>query len=378
MRKKINKTDQIGYRPAWAEVDLSAVEFNFRQIKRIVGKGPKIMTVIKCDAYGHGLLPVAKRLSRLSTDYLGVASIDEALILRKNKITLPILILGNIFHQDIEPILKYNLTQTVSDNQLAIKLNQKAKRAGRVIKVHIKVDTGMGRLGILYKDAVEFIKQVSRLDYLRIEGLFTHFPSADCDPEFTNYQIEIFKQLIYDLKNIGIEIPLLHTANSMGIIGYPKSHFNLVRPGLMLYGIHPKSGLDIKLKAALSLNCRIIYLKRVPSGQGISYGRSYITKKETTVATLSIGYGDGYPRNLSNRAEVLIKGGRFRISGAVCMDQVMVDIGDLEVRVGDRAVLIGNQGAQRISAEELALLCGSIPYEIVCGIGSRVPRLYIN
>ena len=177
---------------------------------------------------------------------------------------------------------------------------------------------------------------------------------------------------------MGISFPLLHAANSMGIIGYPESHFNLVRPGLMLYGIYPKAGLDIKLKPVLSLRSRITYLKRMPSGQGISYGRSYITKKETNVAVLPVGYGDGYPRNLSNRADVLIKGKRFRISGAVCMDQIMVDLGDSKIKLGDEAVLIGRQGKAGISVEELADLSGTIPYEIVCGIDSRVARLYIN
>ena len=371
-----NKT--IGYRPTWVEVDLLALEFNFRQLKKIVGKKNKIMAVVKCDAYGHGLLPIAKRLVELGADYLGVAGIDEAVILRKNKITLPILILGNIFNKDIESVVKYKLTQTISDHQLALELNQEAKRSGKVIGVHIKVDTGMGRLGILYKGAIKSIKEIDCLSNLRTEGLFTHFPCADCDPEFTHYQIDIFNQLIRDLKKMGIRIPLLHAANSMGIMGYPQSHFNLVRPGLMLYGIYPKPGLEVKLKPALSLKSRVIYLKRMPSGQGISYGRSYITSKETTLAILPIGYGDGYPRNLSNRADVLIKGRRFRISGAVCMDQIMVDVGDSSIKVGDEAVLIGRQGNLRISAEELACLSQTIPYEIVCSVGNRVPRLYPN
>ncbi len=369
---------KIGYRPTWAEIGLSNLEFNFRRVKKIVGPKTRIMAVVKSDAYGHGLLPIAKRLAKLGADYLGVASIDEAAILRKNKITLPILILGNILSRDAGAVVEYNLTQTISDYGLASKLNQKAKNTGKIIGVHIKVDTGMGRLGILYKDAIKFVEEVSRLRHLRAEGLFTHFPCADCDPEFTHYQIDIFNQLIGDLKRMGIRIPLFHAANSAGIIGYPESRFNLVRPGLMLYGIKPSQGLDIKLKPALSLKSRIIYLKRMPSGQGISYGRSYITRKETTVAVLPIGYGDGYPRNLSNRADVLIKGKRFRISGAVCMDQIMVDVGDLGVKIGDEAVLIGCQGNSRISAEELAYICGTIPYEIVCGIGNRVARLYLN
>jgi alanine racemase len=279
MKNDIPKS-RIGYRPTWAEINLSNLEFNFRQVKKLVGPKTRIMAVVKCDAYGHGLLPIAKRLAKLGADYLGVASIDEAVVLRKNRITLPILILGNILNRDAGAVVEYNLTQTISDYQLASKLNQKARSADKVIGVHIKVDTGMGRLGILYRDAIKFVKEISRLRNLRTEGLFTHFPCADCDPEFTHYQIDIFNQLISDLKRMGIQIPLFHAANSMGIIGYPKSHFNLVRPGLMLYGIKPSQGLDIKLKPALWLKSRIIYLKRMPSGQGISYGRSYITSKK--------------------------------------------------------------------------------------------------
>ncbi|MFH1578047.1 MAG: alanine racemase [Candidatus Omnitrophota bacterium] len=366
------------YRPTWAEVNLNALGFNFRKVKAIVGKKTKIMAVVKCDAYGHGLLPIAKKLNKLGVDYLGVASIDEAIILRNEKIRLPILILGNILNKDIAPVIKHGLSQTVSDYRLALQLNQKAKISGKIINIHIKVDTGMGRLGVLHGKAIKFIKDVLRLSYLKIEGLFTHFPCADCDPNFTYYQINIFRQLITDLKKGGIEIPLCHAANSMGIIGYPESHFNLVRPGLMLYGIYPKPGLNLKLEPVLSLKARIIYSKRVPSGQGISYGRKYITKKQTNIALLPIGYGDGYPRNLSNRADVLIKGRRFRISGTVCMDQITVDVGNLSAEIGDQAVLIGLQGKLKISAEELARVAKTIAYEILCGIGSRIPRVYIK
>ena len=373
------KNKNIGYRPTWAEVNLSALQFNFNQVKRLVGRKTKVMAVVKCDAYGHGLLPVAERLEKLGADYLGVASIDEAIILRKNKIRLPILVLGNIVGQDDgKAIIDYNLTQTLSDYKLGFKLNQIAKKRGRDVRVHIKVDTGMGRLGILYKEAIKFIKQIDQLTNIRIEGVFTHFPCADTDPGFTRQQIDIFSGLIKELKKTAIKIPLFHAANSMGVIAYPESHFNLIRPGLMLYGLYPKQGLDIELKQVLSLKSRVIYSKRLPPGQGISYGRSYITKKETTVIVLPIGYGDGYSRNLSNRADVLIKGRRFRISGTVCMDQIMIDVGDSKIKIDEEAVLIGSQGNAQIRTEELARIAGTIPYEIICGIGSRVPRVYIS
>ena len=368
----------IGFRTTWAEIDLSALEFNFLKVKGLVGKKIKIMAVIKSDAYGHGLLPVAKRLAKLGVDYLAVSGIDEAVILRKNRIKLPILIMGNILSRDIDAVIEHRLTQTISDYQLAYALNQKAKAKDRVVAVHIKVDTGMGRLGILYREAKEFVKSLRHFHNLKIEGLFTHFPSADCDPEFTNYQIDIFNQLIRELSESGLRIPLLHAANSMGIIKYPNSYFSLVRPGLMLYGLYPKQGLGIRLKPVLSLKSRVVYLKRMHPGQGISYGRSYITKKQTTIAILPIGYSNGYPRNLSNRSDVLIKGRRFRITGAVCMDQIIVDVGDSKIKIGDEVVLIGRQGKLDISAEELASICQTIPYEIVCGINSKVARLYIN
>ncbi|MFC1658198.1 alanine racemase [Candidatus Omnitrophota bacterium] len=374
----MKKNNSIGFRTTWAEVDLSCLDFNFKQVRRVTQGKSGIMAVIKCDAYGHGMLPIAERLIRLGVDYFGVASLDEAVILRKNKVKTPILVLGNVSAPDAGAVVDFALTQTVSGYELAGKLNQAAGKKGKSARVHIKVDTGMGRLGILYKHAFAFIKQAVRMKHLRVEGMFTHFPCADSDPGFTNHQISIFNKLVNDLKKAGIQIPLLHTANSMGIIGYPRSHFNLVRPGLMLYGIHPKPGLNIRLKPVLALKSRIIYLKRIPRGQGISYGRTYFTKRESSIAVFPIGYGDGYPRNLSNRAEVLIRGRRFRISGTVCMDQIMVDLGDLSVKTGNEAVLIGRQGKESISAEELSRLSRTIPYEIVCGIGSRVARLYIN
>ncbi len=366
------------YRPTWAEVDLSAIGFNFQQVRKLINKKTKVMAVIKCDAYGHGLLPVAKRLVSLGVDYFGVSSIDEAVALRTSRVSLPILVLGNILNKEINAVFKYKLTQTISERNLAYELNQKAKKKGEIVKVHIKVDTGMGRLGVLHKHALDLIKEVNSFSNLEVEGLFTHLSCADCDCEFTNRQIELFTQLIDSLKAQGINIPLCHAANSMGIIGYSQSHFNLVRPGLMLYGVRPKAELDIKLKPAMSLLSKVIYCKRMPPGEGVSYGRSYITSKETNVIVLPIGYGDGYPRHLSNAQDILIGGKRYKISGLVCMDQIMVDVGEASVRTADEVVLIGSQKNAHISAEELARHSNTIAYEIICGIGARVPRVYIN
>ena len=366
------------YRPTWAEINLHNLAYNFRQIKRMLAPKVKILVCVKADAYGHGLTAVGKKLLTLGVDYLGVASIDEGIRLRKENINLPILVLGMILKKDVAPLFRYNLTQTVCTEELASTLNSRARTIGQAVKIHIKVDTGMGRLGVLHNDARGFIKKIHRLKFINIEGLYTHLACADTHRDFTLRQIEIFNRLISELNKDGINIPLIHATNSMGLIGYQKSHFNMVRPGLVIYGLYPKEGLNIILKPVLSLKTKVIYSKRVPRGYGISYGHTYVTKRGTFIATLPIGYGDGYPRNLSNQAPVLIKGRRFKISGRVCMDQIMVDIRDFRVKIGDEVVLIGSQGKCRITAEELACLSGTIPYEIVCGIGSRIPRVYIG
>lgn len=364
------------YRPTWCEIDLNALEYNFKQVKTYLLPNTKILVCVKSDAYGHGIVPVSKRLVLLGVDYLGVASIDEGIALRKAGINSPILILGMILPSDIKPIFKYDLTQTVCTEELATTLNKMAGQNKKIANIHIKIDTGMGRLGVLYRHAFDFIKKIKRLDYLNIEGIFTHFPCADISPSFTQYQIKIFDELIDKLNRNNIHIPLCHAANSMGVIGYKKSHFNLVRPGLIIYGLYPKKNIKIKLKPVMSLKTKIIYVKRVPSGEGLSYGHIYRTRKNTTVVTLPIGYGDGYPRNLSNKEDVLIRKKRFRISGRICMDLTLVDVGDFKVKIGDEVILIGSDGKDRISVEELAHRSGTIPYEIVCGIGNRVPRIY--
>ncbi len=376
-KHKSSLSKAIGFRPTWAEVDLTNLAHNYSLIKSRLGPHVKVMVTVKADAYGHGLIPVARRLVRCGVDYFGVASIDEGIKLREAGISAPILVLGLILKEDIAPLFTYDLAQTVCSEELAVALNNKARSLRKKLKVHVKVDTGMGRLGVLPAQALSLIKKIHHLRCIKLEGIFTHLALADMNEEFTYFQIDSFNLLLKKIHKAGIHTPLVHAANSMGTLGYGHSHFNMVRPGLIVYGLHPKEDLGIKLRPVLSLKTRVIYVKKVPKSHGISYGHDYITKKPTQIAILPIGYGDGYPRNLSNKAPVLVGGKFFRISGRVCMDQVMVDVGSSRVRVGDEAVLIGAQGKRSITTEELALLSGTIPYEIVCGLGSRIPRVYV-
>ncbi len=370
--------NKIGYRPTWAEVNLKNLEHNFKTIKRRLRPETKILVTVKADAYGHGLIPVSKRLVANGVDFLGVASIDEGIKLRTAGIKTPILILGLILKKDILPLFTYNLIPTVCDFEFAFALNHKAAKLNKPISLHIKVDTGMGRIGVLYDGAFNLAEKIHSLKFIKIDGIFTHFPLADTNRKFTVSQIKLFLKLVISLLKRGIDIPLIHAANSIGLMDYRNSHFSMVRPGLVIYGLHPKQGLKINLKPVLSLKTRVIFIKQVPAGCGVSYGHAYITKRRTRIATLPIGYGDGYPRNLSNLAQVLIGKNKMRISGRICMDQIMVDVGRLKLKIGDEVVLIGKQGAQKITVEELARLSKTIPYEIVCGLSNRIPRIYIS
>jgi len=370
--------DKIGHRPTWAEINLNDLDYNFRQVKSHLSRLTKVLVTVKADAYGHGLIPVSKRLAASGVDYLGVASIDEGIKLRKAQVKTPILVLGVILKQDIQSLFTFKLTPTVCDYELALALSRKAAGLKKPMRLHIKVDTGMGRIGVAHQDALELVSKIYKLKSVVIEGIFTHFPFADSGRKFTTFQIKLFYKLIADLRKRGIIIPLVHAANSAGLINHRDSHFTMVRPGLVIYGLHPQKGSRIKLKPVLSLKTRVIFIKQVPSGSGISYGHAYITKRPACIVTLPIGYGDGYPRNLSNLGPLLIGGKRFNISGRICMDQIMVDVGDFKPRLAAEVVLIGKQGKQRILAEELADLAGTIPYEIVCGLGSRIPRVYLS
>ncbi|MGA2775695.1 MAG: alanine racemase [Candidatus Omnitrophota bacterium] len=373
----MNKNRQIGYRPTWAEINLGNLSKNFFKIKKATLVGTKIMVTVKADAYGHGLIPVSRKLVSCGVDFLGVASIDEGILLRKNGIRIPILVMGAVLKEHMNALFIFHLTPTVCDIAQAVALERKAERLKQPINIHIKVDTGMGRVGVAYYDAEELVKKILKFKLLRVEGLFTHFAFADINKKFTNYQTFLFYHLISKLEALGVHIPLAHAANSAGVLDYNNTHFNMVRPGLAIYGLYLRNNLKNSLKPVLSLKTKVVFIKRVPEGTGISYGHAYVTSRDTKIATLPIGYGDGYQRNLSNLAPVLIRGKRFKVAGRICMDQMMVDVGGLSLKVGDEAVLIGSQGKYEISAEELAELSATIPYEVVCGLSNRIPRVYV-
>lgn len=368
------------YRPTWAEINLSAIKYNLNQVKKLVGDQVKILAVLKADAYGHGAVRVAKELKKRGVEYFGVATTLEALELRENKIYLPILLLSVSSSREFAALIRYRIIPTIADLKTAIALNRESNRLNTKMPIHIKIDTGMGRIGVWHEDALTFVRSLSKLKNLILEGIYTHFSSADEDEGFTELQLTSFNKLINALEEDGIYIPLKHTANSIAVIRHKRSYFNLVRPGLMIYGLYPalESKRFIELKPAMSFKTKITCLKQVPACRSISYGRTFVTKRKSKIATLPVGYADGYNRLLSNRAEVLISGKRCPVIGRICMDQTMVDVTGMDTKLGDEVVLMGRQNKSEISAEEIAHLCSTISYEVACWISKRVPRIYVE
>jgi len=367
------------YRKTWAEVDLGNIAYNFKQIKKKVGPQVKILAAVKANAYGHGLVTVSRELEKSEIDFLGTSSVDEAINLRRAHLKCPILNLSNLLINEIEPIIKFKITPVIAEIKIARALNKKARAYHRKIPIHVKIDTGMGRIGVWHKEAGSFIKKLKSLSNLITEGVYTHFPSAEEDKDFTFEQIKRFNLVVEEVKSFGIWPKYLHTANSAALIIHKEAHFNLVRPGLALYGIYPNSKFqaELNLKPALSLKTRIAYMKGASKGRSISYARTFFIKRATRIATLPIGYADGYSQLLSNKSRVLIRGKFYPIVGRVCMDQTMVDVGLKDnIKVGDEVVLIGSQKGRTIKVEELARICHTIPYQVLCWISSRVPRVY--
>lgn len=368
-------------RPVWAEINLDNIVYNLEQVRKRVSAETLIMAVVKADAYGHGVIPVARRVVEAGADRLAVALPEEGVELREAGFKLPVQVLGEILPPQYPLILDYDLIPTIGKIETARGLNQLAVRKGVLQKVHLKVDTGMGRIGTLPDSAVEFVLKIAQLSNLELEGLMTHFATADEEnKEYTYYQWERFNYVIRKLEAEGVNIPIKHAANSATIIDLPQFELDMVRPGIMLYGLRPSHEVDnsLSLKPALSWKARIIYLKEVPAGTAISYGSTYITPRRSKIATIPLGYADGYSRLLSNKGQVLIHGRRAPVRGRVCMDQFMVDVTEIpDVSVGDEVVLIGKQGKEEITATEIADLTGTINYEITCSISKRVPRIYL-
>lgn len=362
----------------WAEIDLGAIRHNFRVVRKLAGTA-KVLTVIKADAYGHGMLAVARVLVQEKADFIGLSNLTEGIALRKAGIKTPVLLFETTLAEQAKGIIDYNLIPTVCTYELAAALDRYAEKRGRVVDIHVKVDTGMGRLGVWHEEALGFIRKLRRLRNLRVQGLYTHFPVADIDRAFTRKQIQQFIMLLQQFKADGWQIPYVHAANSMGLAGYGTHLFNLARPGLMLYGLYPRPELEkkISLRPVMSVHSKIIFLKRVEKGRSISYGRTFIAPRTMTVATLPIGYSDGYLRGLSGKADALIDGRRCPVLGRVTMDQIVVDVSRVKnPRLGMPVVILGKQGREETSADELAQHAHTINYEIVCSLGSRLPRVY--
>lgn len=368
-------------RPTVARIDLDALTHNFQEVRLRTGNR-KILAVVKAQAYGHGGIMVSRHLAAIGADMLGIALVEEGRELRDAGITAPILLMGAVFPEQAEEIVRLDLITTITSLRMAQALSDAARRQGRAAALHLKVDTGMGRIGLAPEAIPALVHEVSKLGSVRIDGLMTHFADADLrDKQFAQVQLERFEGMVRGLQQRGFAVPLLHAANSAAILDFPRSLFTLVRPGLMLYGYDPleRISADGCLRPVLSLVTRIVFVKRVPAGTPISYGRTFTTRRESLIATVPIGYADGYSRALSNKGEALVRGRRVPVAGRICMDMLMLDVTDVpEVREGDEVVLIGGQGDDRITAADIAAVAGTIPYEVLCGIGSRVPRVYIG
>ncbi len=372
------------YQRVVAEIDLDAIEHNYREIRNYLPAQSKICAVIKADGYGHGAVPIAKKLNELGADAFAVAASSEAVILRKNGIDKTILVLGYTSEDDYFDMVNYNITQTVFRLDMARKLSDVALEMGKVAQVHILMDTGMGRIGFIPDESsLKMIKEISDLPFISVEGIFSHFARADeMDKGPSDLQQEKFEEFTKHLKQEGVNIERMHLANSAGLIDIPKAHFDMVRVGIATYGLYPSEEVDkeiLDLRPALTLKSNVILVKDVPEGSPISYGGTYVTKKHSVIATIPVGYGDGYPRSLSSKGHVLIRGKRAPILGRVCMDQFMVDVTEIQgVKEDDEVILIGASEDERITVEEIAAIMGTINYEVVCQLGKRIPRVYLE
>lgn len=369
------------HRSTWAEIDLRAIRSNLHQVQNLLDPATKIMAVVKANAYGHGLLPVAKTCLEAGASYLGVATLDEALELRDHGIEAPILILGQIPYQCAALAIEREIELTVPDGETAVAVAKAAQKVGKPARIHIKLDTGMGRIGFTADDSsVHDILHIAGLQGLDIKGIFSHLATADSkDKSYAKQQIDAFKRYTDRLKQEGLSIPIRHLANSAAIMDLPEAQFEMVRSGIITYGLYPSDEVQkerLSLVPAMRLISRISFLKSIPAGSSVSYGRTFISSKEIRVATVPIGYADGYSRLLSNRAYAVVNHIRVPLIGRVCMDQCMFDVSEVpDVKVGDEIILFGRP-EDGVTADHLAAWMDTINYEIVCMPGSRIPRFY--
>jgi len=380
----------------WAEIDLAAYRHNIAELRRATRLDSKFMAVVKANGYGHGAIAVSQGALEAGADWLGVARLHEAVELREAGIEAPILIFGLTPAEEIDTLLDLDLTQAVFTRETAEALAAEASLRGKQVRVHIKVDTGMGRLGLLTdepraeeatasaaKHRFDQVRTIAILPGLEVEGLFTHFATADhAEKSYAERQLQRFDDLVERLKQEGIEFPMNHAANSAALLDMPDSHLDMVRPGIATYGLYPSAEVDqsrVELKPVMEWKARIIQLKEVPAGFGVSYGITYETPRPTRLATVAVGYADGLNRGLSCRGEMLVKGQRVPIVGRICMDLTLLDVGEVPgATEGDEVVILGRQGDEALAADEMATTLDTINYEIVSTIASRVPRIYLR
>ncbi len=366
----------------WAEVDLDAIAHNMREIRKITNPSSQIMAVVKADAYGHGFLEVTRTLLENGADRLAVAVLQEGKQLRSRGVTVPILILGASGNDSIDDLINFDITPSVFTYEFAKALSYEAERKEKVTKIHIKIDTGMSRIGYLAGDdneeiADEIIK-ISRLPYIEIEGIFSHFAASDeYDASYTHLQFDRFMDVCQRLESKGLNIPIKHICNSAGIMMYPEMHLDMVRPGIILYGMYPSDEVDksrLDLIPAMTLKSTITHVKEVEAGRGVSYGREYITNGVTKIATVPIGYADGYLRRLAKEGKMIVNGVKVPIIGRICMDQCMIDVTNVNnTDRGDEVIIFGREG---VTIDDLAKWLDTINYEVACVIGKRIPRIY--
>jgi len=371
-------------RPTWAGISLTALKHNYLTIRNHLSAPAQLMAVVKADAYGHGAVECARALESINADWFGVALVEEGIELRRAGITRPIFLLGGFWRGQADDVIERDLTAAVYRFDQAEELNARARALGRTANFHLKVDTGMGRLGIQLDEIAEFARALGQFDNLKLDGVMTHFAAADsATPDYTERQIALYEEAVEILRDLGFDPSWRHLANSAGIHAYPQSHGNLARVGAAMYGLtrdvlSPRLA-PFDLRPVMSLRSRIVMLKTVPAGTPLGYGLTFTTGRESRVATLPIGYADGLRRSHSNNGQVLTRGRLAPIVGRVSMDLTIIDVTDVPAaELGDEVILIGEQNGLRISAEDLAERIGTISYEIVTGISARVPRVYDN